>query len=96
MQRPFAFPVQGEVGGGRRSEGLWVLPNGGRTYIFASAVNPSVSLTADSSPCTGEPGSRLTRGGATIPARLVCTDRGAFADKEIIFSVAARLSGALP
>ena len=28
----------------------------GRTYAFAFTVNPSVSLTADSSPCTGEPG----------------------------------------
>ena len=89
-------------------------PNGGRTYIFASAVNPSVTAKPRQLPlhrgaeektlrqflrppgCTGEPGSRLTRGGATIPARLVCTDGGAFADKEIIFSVAARLSGALP
>ncbi len=51
---PLASPVQGEVGGGRRSEGLWVLPNGVAQAFLALTVNPSVSLTADSSPYTGE------------------------------------------
>ena len=53
---PLASPVQGEVGLRQQSRrGCFVPPNGGRTYIFASAVNPSVSLTADSSPYTGDP-----------------------------------------
>ena len=50
-----ASPVQGEVGGGCRSEGLFCVVKKGLRNPFAPAVNPSVSLAADSSPCTGEP-----------------------------------------
>ena len=46
-------------GGGFASakpEGLLCAAKSGGIYFFASTVNPSVSLAADSSPCTGEPG----------------------------------------
>ena len=41
--------------------GCCVLTNGVAQAFLALTVNPSVSLTADSSPCTGEPGSGLPR-----------------------------------
>ena len=58
---PFASPVQGEVGLRQQSRrGCCVYPKRGRTSRFTPVVNPSVSLSADSSPYTGEPGADST------------------------------------
>ena len=50
--------------------GCCVPPNGITQAFLALTVNPSVSLTADSSPCTGEPGADFPAENQPFPTRM--------------------------